>query len=171
MSAGVLRLDTATQTTSIPTQTTMTVMLTGTMMFRSNHSGRPSRWNPPLDVPLPWGPPNGGANVPENKKTAFINTFNLAVLAGADDAYDDNGDDNDGDGGDDGHDEVGVGEEVHPHFQVESTALGAEDGSVLPHLTGRTMLTYTKFNFFLLYSKIMFEIFAFCDRRRMTNVR
>ena len=60
-------------------------------------------------------------------------TFNLTVLSAANDANDNDSDDDDGDGRDDGHDEVGVGEEVHPDLPVE-LPLGAED-PVLPDLT------------------------------------
>lgn len=56
-------LDMATQTTRIPTQTTITVAETGTMMSRSIHSGRPGK--PVLVSALFELPPNGGARVPE----------------------------------------------------------------------------------------------------------
>ena len=62
---GVFLLDKATHTTSIPTQTTIIVALTGTIIFRSIHSGKPGK----LDfVSELWTlPPKGGARVPNNK--------------------------------------------------------------------------------------------------------
>jgi hypothetical protein len=55
----------ATHTTSIPTQITTTVAHTGTIMFRSNHSGIPG--NPAFDIESEPPPvPNGGAIVPGN---------------------------------------------------------------------------------------------------------
>ena len=57
-------LDTATQTTRIPTQTTMTVAETGTMMSKSIHSGRPGNPANLVSAVLVL-PPNGGARVPE----------------------------------------------------------------------------------------------------------
>ena len=66
ISGGGFLRDMATQTTKIPTQMTTTVAQTGTIMFRSNHSGTPGK--PALDMesepPAPL--PNGGAIVPKN---------------------------------------------------------------------------------------------------------
>ena len=69
---GFLR-DIATHTTSIPTIITTTVAHTGTMMFKSNHSGIPGN-EPALAMSLPDDPvPNGGAIVPENEIEKSVN--------------------------------------------------------------------------------------------------
>ncbi len=57
---------TSTQTTRMPTQITITVATTGTIRFRSSHSGRPGNLDP---SPPPSGSPfvlvpKGGAIVP-----------------------------------------------------------------------------------------------------------
>ena len=67
MRGGGLRRDIATHTTKMPTQITTTVAQTGTMIFRSSHSGMPGKPAfPPANVesepPVPV--PNGGAIVP-----------------------------------------------------------------------------------------------------------
>ena len=59
---GVFLLESATHTTRIPTQTTITVALTGTIMFKSIHSGNPGKLD--LVSALLTLPPNGGARVP-----------------------------------------------------------------------------------------------------------
>ena len=108
---GCFRRDSATQTTRIPTQTTTTVALTGTMMFRSSHSGTPGN-----SCRSRGSPPKGGARVPAGGQRALAAvTFGdgVVVLAAPQDAYDGNGDDNDGQRGNDGDNEVEVGEKVH----------------------------------------------------------
>ena len=59
---GSFLLERATQTTRIPTQTTMMVALTGTIIFKSIQSGRPG--NPAFVSALLTVPPKGGARVP-----------------------------------------------------------------------------------------------------------
>ena len=64
---GVFLLETATQTTRMPTHTTIMVALTGTMIFRSIHSGKPGKLD--LVSASLILPPKGGARVPLMKKT------------------------------------------------------------------------------------------------------
>ena len=59
---GSFLLERATHTTRIPTQTTMIVALTGTIMFKSIHSGKPGK--PAFVSALLTVPPKGGARVP-----------------------------------------------------------------------------------------------------------
>ena len=66
MRGGVFLLDSATHTTKMPTQTTMMVALTGTMILRSSQSGNPGKLD--LVSALFTLPPNGGARVP-NRET------------------------------------------------------------------------------------------------------
>lgn len=68
MSGGVFLLERATHTTSMPTHTTMMVADTGTIMFRSIHSGKPGKL-PVFVSALLTFPPNGGARVPEISQT------------------------------------------------------------------------------------------------------
>ena len=63
---GVFLLETATQTTRMPTHTTIMVALTGTMMLRSIHSGKPGKLDL-VSVSLVL-PPKGGARVPSMEK-------------------------------------------------------------------------------------------------------
>ena len=106
MRGGCFLLDTATQTTRIPTQTTTTVAETGTIMSRSIHSGRPGK---PVFVSAVFVlPPNGGARVPGGELT-----FRDVVVSTPEDADDDNGDDDDSKGGNHRNNEIEVGQEVH----------------------------------------------------------
>ena len=116
---GCLRLVTATQTTRIPTQTTMTVAVTGTTTSRFSHLGRPgippdppdpSLKSPPLSPPPePPGPPKAGPTRSESLKkrekqtviTWFETWRESGSLAASKDADDGDGDDDNGDGSND----------------------------------------------------------------------
>ena len=115
MSGAGLRRDIATHTTRIPTQMTITVALTGTIMLRSSQDGRPK----PASLLSAFGPPPppiGGASVSEiETKTVdrVYGTFGDAVLAALEDADDNDGDDDDGESGHNRDHQVEVGQEVH----------------------------------------------------------
>ena len=107
MRGGDFLLESATHTTRIPTHTTMMVALTGTMILRSIHSGKPGK----LDLVSASFifPPNGGARVPSMEK----HTFSDGIIATFDDADNNDGNDDDCKSSDNWHDEVEVGEEGH----------------------------------------------------------
>ena len=104
---GVFLLETATQTTSIPTHTTMMVALTGTMMLRSIHSGKPGKLD--LVSASLILPPKGGARVPSMEK----HTFSDGIIAAFDDTDNNDGNDDDCKSGHNRDDEVEVCEEGH----------------------------------------------------------
>ena len=118
MSGGDFLLERATHTTRMPTHTTMMVADTGTMMFRSIHSGSPGKL-PALVSALFTFPPNGGASVP----AMWRHTFRDGVVLAPDDADDDDGDEDDRQGGDHRDDQVDIGDEGHQlGLQVEAGA-------------------------------------------------
>ena len=86
---GDFLLESATHTTSMPTQTTMIVALTGTIILRSIHSGKPGKLD--LVSALLTLPPKGGARVPKNEK----HTFSDSIILASDDTNDNNGNNDD----------------------------------------------------------------------------
>ena len=123
---GCLRLVTATQTTMIPTQMTMTVAAAGTMTSRLSQSGSPGTAPPlvrsALSSASESGPPKAGptrsakvnrrANGGEQRITWFESGRRSGHGPAAEDANDGDCDHDDGDGGHHGNNEVDVGQKV-----------------------------------------------------------
>ena len=75
---GDFLLESATHTTSMPTQTTMIVALTGTIILRSIHSGKPGKLD--LVSALLTLPPKGGARVPKNENIPLVIALFLLLM-------------------------------------------------------------------------------------------
>ena len=146
MSGGCFLLDIATQTTRMPTQTTIMVALTGTMILRSIHSGSPGKLD--LVSALFTVPPKGGASVPGKRE---IVTFSNVVVATLEHADDNDGNDDDGKGGHHWHDQVEVGQESH---ELRLEVCGAGWTGVATKLSSRGQGAYTQQMLMTLVRKI-----------------
>ena len=125
---GCFRLVTATQMTRTPTQMTITVAATGTIMFRSTHGGSPGNWDSlvsPMSLrPVPeLAPPIRSKSLAKKNVNlnwiTFVNWQRVSVMS--EHANDSNGNDDDSYSRNNGDNQVDVGQEVH-HRVLEGIA-------------------------------------------------